>query len=196
MSAFQLNYVAQGEPGIGGLAGFAGGVVAEVAAKDGRVGASPGEGAALGGLSSNGGGSVPIALGSVPGDGAESEGDGIGTDAKYEGGVVVGEEGDVSSHMILFGLRWPPPYVVTITAYYDSCKKNVAMAGKKFILVSVEATKPAKLAKPEWTTKTVDVVPREWALAKMAAIGRQQELRVWVREAIRDALVKQRLERE
>ena len=87
-------------------------------------------------------------------------------------------------------------HVFTITAYCDSCKKNVALAGKKFILVSVEATKPAKLAKPEWATKTVDVVPREWALAKMAAIGRQQELRVWVREAIRAALVKQRLERE
>ena len=64
------------------------------------------------------------------------------------------------------------------------------------MIVSVAATKPAKLAKPEWTTKTVDVVPREWALAKMAAIGRQQELRVWVREAIRAALIKQRLERE
>lgn len=87
-------------------------------------------------------------------------------------------------------------HVCTITAYCDSCKKNVEMAGKKFMIVSVAATKPAKLAKPEWTTKTVDVVPREWALAKMAAIGRQQELRVWVREAIRAALIKQRLERK
>ena len=87
-------------------------------------------------------------------------------------------------------------HVFTITAYCDSCKKNVAIAGKKFMIISVAATKPAKLAKPEWTTKTVDVVPREWALAKMAAIGRQQELRVWVREAIRAALVKQRMERE
>ena len=58
------------------------------------------------------------------------------------------------------------------------------------------ATKPAKLVKPEWTTKTVDVVAREWSLAKMAAIGRRQELRVWVREAIRAALIKQRMERE
>jgi len=60
----------------------------------------------------------------------------------------------------------------------------------------VAQAKAAKAAKHEWIPKNIDVVPRDWALAKMAAIGRQQELRVWVRDAIRAALVKQRNERE
>lgn len=193
--AFQLNDVAQIEPWIRGLAGFACGVVAAVAAKDGGIQGRPGEGAAFGGLGGDGGGRVFVVLGGVPSDGAKSEGDGVATDAEDEGGVVVAEASDLS-HVIPFGPRSPLPYVSTITAYCDSCNKNVAMIPKKFMIVSVATTKADKLAKPEWTTKTVDVVPREWALAKMAAIGRQQELRVWVREAIRAALIKQRLERE